>query len=192
MNATTSRRIRTRPPSRPPEYGPTPERLAKAQGYVDIGDDQRGGKIYTFRDCTMDRLYSRLTKAAKGRHEEDGLRREYVALMKYKHHWHAAGLLAAIGSVDLNRIFASDPGSMSGMAKSEQQAHHRGEYRKARDKVGHRPGIVLDNVVCADLTLEMAGYAIGVAYASPYRQRLFIVDMLRGAGRDLAEMWGIG
>lgn len=190
MNATTSRRIRSRPPSRPPEYGPTQERLAKAQGYVDIGDDQRGGKIYTFRDTTMDRLYSRLVKGARGRHEEDQLRREWHGLMKYKHHWHAGGLLPSLGSVDLNRIFASDPGSMSGMAKSEQQAHHRGEYRKAGALLGHKPGIVVDNVVCHDLTLEMAGYSIG--YTSPYRARVAAMTIIRSAGLGLAAMWGIG
>lgn len=173
-------------------HGPTPERLAKAQGFVEIGDDQRGGKIYTFRDCTMDRLYSRLTKAARGRHEEEDLRREWRALMKYKHHWHAAGLLASVGSVDLNRVFASDPSSMSGMAKTEAQHHHRQQCRAAEAKVGHRPGIVLSNIVCQDFTLEMAGYSVGVNYASPYRQRLYIVDMLRGSARTLADMWGIG
>lgn len=186
---------RSKPPSRAftverREIGPTPERLAKAQGFVEIGDDQRGGKIYTFRDCTMDRLYSRLTKAARTRGDEDRLRREYVALMKYKHHWHAAGLLASVGSVDLNRIFASDPGSMSGMAKTEQQAHHRGEYRRAGKELGHKPGIVVDNVVCYDLTMEMAGYAIG--YASPYRAREGATKIIRQAGQDLAGMWGIG
>lgn len=175
---------------RRPITGPTPERLAKAQGFVEIGDDQRGGKIYTFRDCTMDRLYSRLTKAAKGRGEEESLRREWRALMKYKHHWHAAGLLASVGSVDLNRVFASDPSEMSGMAKTERQAHHRQQYRAAQKKLGHRPGIVVDNVVCYDLTLEMAGYAIG--YASAYRARQGATKILRDSGCVLAGLWGIG
>lgn len=170
--------------------GPTPERIAKSEGFVEIGDDQRGGKIYTFRDCTMDRLYSRLTKAAKTRGEEDELRREYIALMKYKHHWHCGGLQASLGSVDLNRVFASDPSAMSGMAKSEKQAHHRGEFRKANALIGHKPEIVVRNVVCEDWTLEMGGYSIG--YASPYRARVAAVDILRGAGRELAGMWGIG
>lgn len=187
MSAT--RRIRTRPPNET-RHGPTPERLAKAQGFVDVGDDQRGGKIYTFRDTTMDRLYSRLVKQARGRHEEDQLRREWHGLMKYKHHWHAGGLLPSLGSVDLNRIFASDPGSMSGMAKSEQQAHHRGEYRRAGEILGHRPAIVVQNVVCYDHTVEMAGYAIG--YNSPFRARTAAVAIIREAGKGLANLWGIG
>lgn len=192
---TASKRNRARPPSRAftverREIGPTPERLAKAQGFVEIGDDQKGGRIYTFRDCTMDRLYSRLTKAAKGRAEEDQLRREWHGLMKYKHHWHCGGLQSSLGSVDLNRIFANDPGSMSGMAKTEHQANHRQQYRAAQKIFGHKQGIVVDNVVCYDLTLEMAGYAIG--YASAYRARIAAVGIVREAGRDLAKLWGIG
>ena len=138
----------------------------------------------------MDRLYSRLTKAAKTRGAEDELRREYTALMKYKHHWHSAGLESALGSVDLNRIFASDPGSMSGMAKTESQAHHRQQYREGRALVGHRPGIVLDSVVCADQSLVIAGYGLG--YDSEYRARQAATLILRECGTTLANLWGIG
>ncbi|MDR3485107.1 MAG: hypothetical protein P4M05_09365 [Bradyrhizobium sp.] len=73
--------------------------------------------------------------------------KEYSALKRYYHHWHCAGLQSAVGSVDLNRVFASDLGSMSGKAKSEKQFYHRQQYRSARCLIGHRPGIVVDNVV---------------------------------------------
>lgn len=170
--------------------GPTPERLAKADEHFVVGDDKRGNRVYQFVDSTMDRLYSRLTRAAKNRAEKETLRREYTALQRYKHHWHNAGLLAAVGSVDLNRVFASDPSNMSGMAKSERQAHHRQQWREARDLIGHKPGIVVDNVVCAEHSLEIAGYSIG--YGSPYRARVAACDILRQAGRELAKLWGVG
>jgi hypothetical protein len=170
--------------------GPTAERLAKAENHVHVGDDKQGGRIYQFCDSTMDRLYSRLTRQTKSRALEEGLRSEYIALQKYKHHWFSAGLQSALGSADLNRIFASDPGSMSGMAKSEKQAHHRQQYREARDLIGHKPGIIVDNVVCAETSLEVAGWSIG--YNSRTSARDNGERILRESARKLAKLWGIG
>jgi hypothetical protein len=169
--------------------GPTAERLARADNHFDVGDDRRGGKLYHFHDSPLDRLYSRLTKSA-GSAEEQRLRKEYVGLQRYKLHWHNAGLEASLGSVDLNRVFASDPGSMSGMAKSERQAHHRHEWRAARALLGHRPGIVVDNVVCAETSLEVAGFALG--WASAPQARSAATEMLSDAGSRLAGFWGVG
>jgi hypothetical protein len=121
-----------RNPLYPVATGPTAERLAKAENHYAKGDDKRGNVVYQFHDSPLDRLYSRLAKQAKSLGTQDGLRREYTALTKYRHHWRAAGLQDSIGSADLNRVFASDPGSMSGMAKTEGQAHHRKQYRVAR------------------------------------------------------------
>jgi hypothetical protein len=175
-----------------PHHGPTIERIAKAESHYVVGDDQRGNRVYHFHDCPLDRLYSRLTRQANPLSAESGLRREYTALVKYRHHWFSAGLQDAIGSADLNRIFASDPGSMSGMAKTERQAHHRQQYRQARDSengIGHKAGIVVDNVVCAEMSLETAGYSIGFNSRTQARDKA--EEMLRESGRKLAKMWGI-
>jgi hypothetical protein len=172
-----------------PEYGPTLERLAKAQGSVSIGDDKQGTRIYHFHDAPLDRLYSRLTRRA-GKYQEEQLRTEYIALQKYKHHWFAAGLESSLSSTDLDRIFASDPGSMSGMAKTESQAHHRQQWRVARDLLGHKPGIVVDNVVCAETSLEVAGWSIGFNSRTQARDRA--EEIVRESGRKLAKMWGVG
>jgi hypothetical protein len=69
--------------------GPTAERLAKAQSHYTVGDDKQGTRIYHFHDTTIDRLYSRL---ARGREATGSVRAEYVALQKYRLHWHRAGL----------------------------------------------------------------------------------------------------
>jgi hypothetical protein len=179
------------------ETGPTAERLLKAENHFHVGDDKQGGKIYQLCDNPMDRLYSRLTRSAST-HEENSLRREYAALLKYRHHWNSAGLEPSMGSVDLNRIFAADASNMSGMAKTERQFNHRDQYRRARDIIGHRMGIVLDNVVCAEWSLEIAGYSVGYGsykqgrktYSSPYRAREEATKLLRGAGTLLAIHWG--
>lgn len=171
------------------EYGPTMQRLAAAQGHVSIGDDKQGTRIYQFHDTHLDRLYSRLVRRA-GSYQEQQIRREYIALQKYKNHWFAAGLECALGSADLNRVFASDPGSMSGMAKTERQAHHRQQYRAAREEIGHKPGIVVDNVVCAETSLEVAGWSVG--YNSRTQARDKAEEVLRECGQKLAKFWGIG
>jgi len=159
--------------------GPTAERIWKANGAFDIGGDDRGIRTYTFSDCPLGAMF-------KGKRIDP---MEFTALQRYKHHWHHGGLLSSMGSVDLNRVFASDPSNFSGMAKSERQAFHRQQYREARELIGHRPGIVVDNVVCQELSLEIGGYAIG------WRNRPQAVaaatEMLRDAGYRLSKHWGI-
>jgi hypothetical protein len=160
--------------------GPTPERLLKTDGFFVIGDDKQGAKIFTIRDTPLDRMFNR--DAIGGS--------EYAALQKYKHHWHHAGLEASIGSLDLDRVFSSDPGSMSGMAKTERQAHHRKQYREARELLGHRSGVVVDNVVCAEQALDVAGYAVG--WTNKPQAIAAATETLRDAGYRLARLWGIG
>lgn len=165
--------------------GPTNARQHKSEGHFTIGDDKQGTRIYHFHDSPLDRLYSRL---ARGRGVETA-RQEYVALQKYRHHWHHGGLEASIGSVDLNRIFAADPSSMSGMPKTERQAHHRRQYREARELLGWKPHIVVENIVCAETSIEIAGWAIGGnsrTHARDTAERI-----LRESARMLAKHWGI-
>ena len=160
--------------------GPTAERLAKAEGNFTIGDDKQGSITHTMRDEPLARMFARAAISGA----------EYAALQKYHHHWHYAGLEMGIGSADLNRVFSSDPGSMSGMAKTEGQAHHRQQWRSARAILGHRAGIIVDNVVCAGHTLEAAGWSIG--WRSKPQAIAAATETLRDAGYRLAKLWGIG
>jgi hypothetical protein len=180
------------PPSRRAlkSEGPTPERLRHSSGSFTIGDDKQGTRVYHFHDAPLERLYSRLGRQAKGRGEEETVRAEYAALMKYRVHWHNGGLEIPIGSVDLNRIFASDPSSMSGMAKTERQAHHRRQYREARELLGWKPHIVVENVICAETSLEVAGWSIG-SFTSRTSARDGAERILRQSARKLAKHWGI-
>jgi hypothetical protein len=160
--------------------GPTPERLLKTDGFYVVGDDQQGAKIVTVRDTPLDRMFSRNVLGGA----------EYGALQKYKLHWYHAGLEASLGSLDLDRVFSSDPGAMSGMAKTERQVHHRRQYREARKLLGHRVGIVVDNVACAENSLELAGYSIG--WTNKPQAIAAATEMMRDAGYRLARLWGIG
>lgn len=112
---------------------------------------------------------------------------EYSALRKYALHWLAGGLQGHLGSVDLNRILAFDPGSMTGLAKTEAQADHRRLYHAARDHIGTRPAFVADQVACYDSPIPQVGAMLG--YRSPYRGRARAVEILSDAGYRLAQFW---
>jgi len=158
----------------------TPERAKKAGDHV-IGGKGRGETpTLRLQDSPIDRMFNR--DALSGA--------EYGALQKYKHHWHHAGLESQLGGTDLGRVFSSDPTSMSGMAKTERQVHHRKQYREARALLGHRGGIVTDNVVCSENSLEVAGYAIG--WTNKPQAIAAATEYLRDAGYRLARLWGIG
>ena len=159
--------------------GATPERVAKAAGSFTIGDDKQGGKTWTMMDSPLERLWaqSKLSKA------------EYDGLVKYRIHWFRAGLQPSLGSVDPNRVFASDPSNFSGMAKSEAQVFHRQKWREAVDLLGHRAGLVVDNVVCAELSALHAGMCIG--WKNRPQAEAAAIEILRDAGYRLARHWGI-
>jgi hypothetical protein len=159
---------------------PTPERLKFAEGHVEIGDDAQGTRVYTLRDSPLERL------SARGGIDP----REYSALMKFKQHWYHAGLQPALGGVDLARVFASDPASFSGMAKTERQVFHRQRYREAVQHIGLRAALVVERVVCAEQTLEMAGLALN--WRTPAQARAAATELLRDAGYRLAQFWGVG
>lgn len=155
-----------------------------AQDAFVVGGQDRGTKIYFFADAPLQRFYARLRLRANQR-ETDALTREYVALQKYRHHWYHAGLEAPLQSVDLNRVFASDPSSMSGMAKSERQADHRTKWRAAVEHIKHKPSILLDNFVCYEWPLHVSCCTIGY---SPFKAR----KLVRETADRLADFWGVG
>jgi len=168
-------------PQRPRADGaPTPERLARAEGHVEIGDDGQGRRIYTLRDSPLERMASRGVLTPK----------DYSALMKFKQHWTHAGLQPSIGSIDLARVFASDPASSSGMPRTERQVFHRQRYREAVQLIGLRSALVVERVVCAEQTAEAAGFALN--WHTPAQARAAATELLRDAAERLARLWGIG
>jgi hypothetical protein len=166
--------------------GPTAERIIQSDGHIAIGDDQRGGKLYTFLDSSLDRIYSRLSKT-NDRWMQDQLRVEYAALNRFYSVYVTAGLIGSIGSIDANGSGGS--GRRSFLAATESQVNARNQYRAAQSALNHHENIVVQNVVCNDRSLEIAGYALGknsktraIAYAS---------EVLRNAGFELAKLWGL-
>lgn len=157
--------------SRP--IGPTPERVKFASGHV----RREGGKIIALQDSPLDRMLSREAIEPA----------QYRALMKYKHHWYHAGISGSLSSVDVNRVFASDATNFSHMAKTERQAEHRQQYRKAVQKIGVIASGVVERVVCYEMPL-----AAGVTSVKNAPQAISESSMaIKIAGEMLAGLWGI-
>jgi hypothetical protein len=160
--------------------GPTNERIRQSEGFFEIGGESRSNQKYSMQDAPIERLMARNAIEPK----------EYAALVKYRHHWFHGGHSPSIGGMDLNRVFASNPGARCGMGIGDKQMFHQDQYKAARNELGHKPGIVVDNVVCGEWALDVAGYSIG--YSSPYRARSAVTVILRDSGYRLAKLWGIG
>ena len=157
--------------------GPTPERLQHAGEFFSVV-----GRARSTRKITM--LDDALGKALVRRNVSPP---EYSALKKYALHWLAGGLQGHLNSIDLNRILAFDPGSMSGLAKTERQADHRRLYHSARECIGTRPAFVADCIACFDFSLADVGLKLG--YRSRWRGRSKASEILSDAGYRLGKFW---
>lgn len=166
--------------------GPTAERIIQSDGHIAIGDDQRGGKTYTFLDSSLDRIYSRLSKA-NPRWMQDQLRVEYAALNRFYSVYVTSGLIGSVGSIDANGSGGS--GRRSFLAATESEVNARNAYRAAVESLNHHENIVAQNVVCNDQSLEVAGYCIGKN--SKTRAIDGARELLRDAGFKLGKLWGL-
>jgi hypothetical protein len=170
-----SKRKRRAPP--PIEIGaPTIERLRHAHGHVERGDMG----TFTLRDAPLERLL------ARGGLNQD----QYRAAEKYRVHWYRAGLAGSLQSVDANRVFATDVSNFSGMAKTEAQAFHRGQYRAAVELIGIIQAAILETIVCYEKPLAEVGVKMG--WKSKPKGIDAAEDLLRNALNTLCRHWGIG
>jgi hypothetical protein len=155
---------------------PTTERLRRAGADFERGDT---GQI-TMRDSPLERSFSRRVITQE----------QYSAGQKFRHHWYHGGLSDRLESLDLSRIFATDLGSFSGMAKTDAQVFHRQRYREAARAVGKIGSYVLDWTVCREIPLEQVGYSLG--WSSRGQAYAAAVERMRMALDDVCELWGIG
>jgi hypothetical protein len=165
--------------------GPTHERLSQSQGGSSIGGEDRGVRIYHMLDTPLDRLYSRLVKVGK---QIDRLRAEYAALREYSRIFIESGMIGSVGAVDPNRTYSPNPSGRSFLSKTDKQLADRDKLHFARRvTLTHQQGIVVDNVVCNEHSLEIAGYSIGKE--SKTRAIAGAEAILREAGFSLARSW---
>lgn len=167
------------------DAGPTPERLAKAganspdksQHFYTIAGRSRSSRRISMLDDALGKAWMRQIVSAV----------EYSALRRYALHWVAGGLQGPLGSVDLNRIYAFDPSSMSGLARTEAQLNHKQLYYAAKQELGFRPAFVADQIACIGRSLQETGQALG--FKSPYHGRARAGELLADAGHRLTGFW---
>jgi hypothetical protein len=159
------------------DAGPTAERIKHAGEFYTIAGRSKSTRRISMLDDSLGRAWVRHFISAE----------EYSALKKYALHWLAGGLQGHMGSVDLNRILAFDPGSMTGLAKTERQADHRNLYWRANAEIGTRPAFVADHIACFDTSISDVGVMLG--YRSPYRGREKVREILSDAGYRLSKLW---
>lgn len=130
------------------EADPTPERLLKASGAVEYGDDGRGKRVLTVRDAPLERAFERgaITKG------------QYDAGAKYRLHWTKSGV-DSLRAIDLNRVFGGD-GALYGLPNTDAE-HHRKQYRAATQAVGLFGAAMLEHAVCCELSLAAFGFEAG-------------------------------
>ena len=157
--------------------GPTLERIGHAGEFFTVAGRSKSARRITMLDDALGRAWVRRFISAA----------EYSALKKYALHWLAGGLQGHLGSVDLNRILAFDPGSMTGLCKTEAQADHRARYWSAHEHLGTRPAFVADHIACYDSPVSTVAAMLG--YRSAYRGRERVRQILSDAGYRLAKFW---
>jgi len=160
--------------------GPTPERLRRAQGFVERGNLGRGRTgVVTMRDSPIERALARKIVSEP----------QYTAALKYRHHWYRAGLASPLSSVEFNRIFACDLTNFSGMAKTETQVFHRQRYREAVQHIGMIGAAVVEQVVCQEISLEQAGYKLG--WGTKAQAIAAATERMKAALDRLVDLWGV-
>lgn len=159
------------------DEGPTRERKSQADGFMEIRGYSRSSRRVQMLDDQLGRAWKRNMISAE----------EYSALKKYSLHWLAGGLQGQMCSLDPDRVLATHPGGMSGLAKTERQAHHRQLYWQAHERLGTRPAFVADHIACFDTSIGQVGLSLG--YTSPYRGREKVKEILSDAGYRLGKFW---
>lgn len=149
-----ARRARKLSPSTPREIGyPTVERILKSRGDYDVGDDQQGARVYTFRDTPIDRLLASKTISDE----------QYQALSWFRRNWYLAGMAGHISSIDPNRVSAPEAAGYSLMPRSEAAAVAREIYRKSVQDIGLERSAIVEAVVCHERPLYAAGSRAGIS-----------------------------
>lgn len=149
---------------------PTPERLAKSEGFV---HHSITGPI-TVRDAPLERLEARGVLD----------RRLYDAGCKYRIHWNGAGLQERYASLRLDGVFGGSVETIT-----EAMAHHRSVYAGAVKHLGVRGSNVVEDICCRDIGLEDVGRKLG--WTNRPQAVAAAEALLKDALDRLAHWWGM-
>ena len=111
-------------------------------------------------------------------------KRMYDAGVKYRLHWHQAGLQERYASLRLDGTFGASPETIT-----DAMAHHRSVYQGAVQHLGVRQSNVVENVCCRDMQLEDVGRKLG--WQNRPQAVAAAEALLKDALDRLAHWWGI-
>jgi len=172
------RRAKKQSPSPPREIGcPTIERIIKSRGDYDVGDDQQGARVYTFRDAPIDRLLSAKTISDE----------QYQALSWFRRNWYISGMSGQVSSIDPNRVSAPEAAGYALMPRSEAAAVAREIYRKSVQEVGLERSAIVEAIVCHERPLYAAGSRAGASERTASKDARVV---LRESADILARLYG--
>lgn len=118
-------------------------------------------------------------------------RAQGLAAEKFYKHWHAGGMIERIPSIDLDRVFGGE--GFSVMPRSDNEAFHRNRYRKAREMILEKNGMlafwVLEQVVCHERPFTEVGAIFGHKNRTRAAQVAF--DLLLPPLNLLCDEWGL-
>jgi hypothetical protein len=167
------------------QYEPNPQ-LADDRGATNERRQRANGNVFR-DDIGRDHVRDSPINLALSRKQISG--RQFTTATKLYNHWFRGGLVENFGSMDPNRIFGGQ-GSGAGMARTEAQAFHRQQYRKAVDIIGKKGEWILGRVVCREVSFADAGAEMG------WKDRKYAVGAAIQSARNaldlLADEWGIG
>ena len=120
---------------------PTPERVAKAEGFFHAAKD---GSIIV-KDAHFERLHSR------GKITQQ----QYDAGVKYRHHWHNGGMQERYAVQNFMGVGGGE--GWEYLPATERQVQHREIYRKAVQDLGPILSVVVEDIVCREADPVMIG-----------------------------------
>lgn len=120
---------------------PTPERIAKADGFFHVTKD---GPM-TVRDAPFERLHAR----------HKITQQQYDAGVKYRHHWHNGGMQERFAVQNFMGVGGGE--GWEYLPATERQVQHRETYRKAVQDLGPILSVVVEEIVCREVDPVIVG-----------------------------------
>ncbi len=172
------------------DIGITKERFERAKDHIEIGGDDRTGKVYHLRDSVLTRIYKRLKANAKDANQlaETGVQER--ALERYLASFVEGGLNGSMPSVNLGNSCVQGGAGRDHAAKTDWAVDARNDFAKANAKLTQNQMDVLRIIVLCDGSTEEAGRHLGKT--GRVRAIQSAVQHLRDAGNSLAKLWGMG
>lgn len=164
---------------------PTPERLKHAKTWTVGNARDKRDRTVTILD-PFEAAHERGGWGIKGENPRIAQSR-YEAGVKFRHHFERGGLHGVLSSLDLNAS-RTEPFGRTFLG-TDEQVHHRLQYRSAEKLLGMVETAVLRWVIVEGITLHGAGERMG--WRDRKQASAAAVQVMRMSLDKLCGMWGI-